>query len=136
MSDYFEWNADALSVDVDEMDRQHQRLIALMNQLHEEHGAGADKATLGKTLEALGAYTVQHFAEEEQYMESIQYPALGSHKLIHADLLEKFGEHRAAFEASGEMGEEFFLFLKRWLKAHICGIDRKYGAHSQARKSA
>ena len=27
----------------------------------------------------------------------------------------------------GVLTDEFFLFLRRWLKAHIQGVDRQYG---------
>ena len=46
---------------------------------------------------------------------------------MQASLLEKFGKHAKEFEAKGVLTDEFFLFLRRWLKAHIQGVDRQYG---------
>ena len=41
-------------------------------------------------------------------------------------------DHKLRFEASGVLSNDFFAFLKVWLKAHICGIDMKYGQHRKA----
>jgi hemerythrin-like metal-binding protein len=98
-----------------------------MNRLHDQFQAGVGKLQQKKTIEELQKYTVKHFSLEEQYLASIDYPKLEAHKLIHASLLEEFGEHVAAFKKSGELTSKFFSFLKLWLTAHIQGIDMKYG---------
>ena len=68
-------------------------------------------------------------------MQSIGFPGLGSHKRIHASLLEQLNEHANAFEAGpGALPDQFFTFLKVWLTAHIVGIDAKYGEHAHQRK--
>ena len=65
-------------------------------------------------------------------MESIGFPGLREHKYIHKSLLDQVTDHKLKFEASGVLSNEFFAFLKVWLKAHICGIDMKYGQHKKA----
>ena len=121
-----EWN-DRLDVRVDSMNDQHQKLIDLMNALHDQFSDGADRATQSKSLDALAAYTVKHFADEERYLESIEYAGIDSHRLIHAELLKEFTAYKDAFDRGGDLTTKFFSFLKLWLTAHIQGIDRKYG---------
>lgn len=128
MSEFFQWDPQAYGVNVDAMDKEHERLIAIMNELHELHAAGAPALRLQNVVGRLGAFTVEHFEHEEAYMKSIGWPRLGVHQRIHEDLLEKFGKHAKELEAKGVLTDEFFLFLRRWLKAHIQGVDRQYGS--------
>ena len=46
-------------------------------------------------------------------------------------LLQRLDQFEAALRAKGAAPEDLFPFLKMWLKAHICGIDTKYVAHSK-----
>lgn len=123
---FFEWTT-VLDVGVEAMNDQHQILIDLMNHLYDLVEAGASRGELGKALEELGSYTVEHFANEERYLESISYAGLESHKNIHAELLSTFAEHVAEFKRTGAVERKFFSFLKLWLMSHIKGIDMKYG---------
>ena len=130
MGDLFTWDPQKFSVQVTEMDREHQKIIQLMNQLHALYKQGAPASEQGKALTALAEYTVKHFADEEAYMTKIQYPGLAVHKGVHKNLLERVGQFVAAFKASGKLGDDLFVFLKMWLSAHICGVDAKYGIHA------
>ena len=132
MSNFFEWNAEIYSVQVPAMDRGHQMIISCMNRLHTQNQAKAPVAQLTRIVDELVQVTVKHFNEEETYMASIGFPDLAKHKIIHKTLLGKVTEHKAQFDATGKLTDEFFAFLKVWLKAHICGIDIKYGRHRLA----
>lgn len=126
----FEWDLARFTTKVGAMDREHEGLIKIMNQLYKENNSGTDKAQLLKTATLLATKTTEHFAHEERYFSTLsKYEGAGSHKLIHQKLLSQFGEHLEKFkkDPSGKFNEEFFRFLKVWLQAHICGIDRKYG---------
>ena len=126
---FFVWDDTTLSTNVDAMDDEHKEIVRLMNKLWDANEAGESKAKLTGIIDELGTYTVKHFQDEEAYMEKINFPSLDSHKFIHKDLLEKFGEHKAKFEQGSDdkVQKSFFDFLKLWLTAHIQGIDKKYG---------
>ncbi len=126
---YFEWS-DKYDLHVDSMNNEHKILISLMNRLHRQNGEGASRAELATTLDELADFTVKHFSDEERYMESIEYPGLHTHKIIHKDLVSTLLDHKAAFDSGGELTSEFFQFLKLWLSAHIRGIDMKYARHA------
>lgn len=129
---WYEWNKE-LDIHVTEMNDEHKVLIGLMNRLHEEMQTGKPKEALQKTFGELVTYTRRHFEDEEQYMYSINYPGLSTHKLIHAKLLNQLDGHYDAFQRGhGGVGPQVFEFLKVWLNAHIKGIDMQYGEHSMS----
>ena len=127
-----EWN-DQLDVGVQAMNNQHQDLLDLMNVLYEGNNEGESFESLLPTLTQLKEYTIKHFQEEEQYMESIQFDGLPSHKLIHEQLLNRFAQEEEKILKSKTFPESFFGFLKVWLSAHIKGIDMKYGQYGHAK---
>lgn len=132
MSDYFEWDKFKYNINVSAMDHEHEILIGYMNALHRLHLSGATRAVLSSALQELVAYTRKHFADEEDYMSRIGYPQLRSHAQIHEQMLERIDTFVADFKHTGRLTEDFFAFLKMWLKAHIGGIDVKYARLSQA----
>ncbi len=129
MGNFIEWDRDKLTTGVAAMDAEHQRLIGYMNTLYELHAANAPARAVGEALTTMANYTVKHFADEEAYMESIGFPQLHTHRIVHADLLRRVGEFAAEFSATGSLPKPLFPFLRMWLKGHICGIDVKYGRH-------
>ena len=139
MSNVFEWDAQKYSINVKEMDDEHQVLINIMNKLAQKNEIGAGKAELKSILEDLLNKTKKHFAHEEQYFSSLpDYHMGASHKKIHSTLIQRLEDYAQDFSKSdGSLSKDFFIFLKVWLSAHICGIDSKYGAiASQQHKTA
>lgn len=134
---YFEWTTQ-LDVGVDAMNDQHQRLIDIMNLLHQRVADKAPRDEIAGLVKSLADYTVRHFRAEESYMESLSYAGLARHRRIHEELLATLADHRRAFEQGATLGDEFFAFLKLWLSAHIKGIDKKYapGACSASGRAA
>ena len=123
----FVWSQ-TLQLGVAAMDRDHRKIINYMNDLAKLVERGAGRTEISPAFARLCDFTRQHFAEEEQYMESIGYSRLQSHKLIHTRLLDEMDQHFRKFTATGEVGDQVFRFLTFWLKSHICGIDKQYAA--------
>jgi len=132
MSTFFEWDANKFGLQIPEMDDEHVLIVNCMNELHELQEAQAGRAQLSRSLNELVRITAKHFADEERYMQKIGFPDALKYGLIHKQLLERIGEFQQQFAASGKLTEDFFVFLRMWLKSHICGIDTKYAAHSRA----
>lgn len=125
---FFTWDPNRLSVHVDKMDQEHQKIISLMNNLYSKNEQKAPKPELAKCIKELFDFTVLHFEHEEKFFSGLAYDQASLHKKIHVDLLSKLNEHAQKFETTGVLTNEFFAFLKMWLSAHIAGIDVKYGA--------
>ncbi len=131
MSSFFEWDNAKFSLSIHEMDAEHRHLVGLMNTLHVLHEKGAGAAELGRALNEFVNFTVKHFADEEAYMATINYPELRIHAGVLKGLLARVTEYAGEFKATGKLTDAFFMFLKTWLKAHICGVDMKYGQHAK-----
>ena len=119
--------SDALSVNIKEIDTQHQRLVDLVNKLHDSMKSGKGNDILGPILSDLVRYTVSHFATEERYFQKFAYPEFQQHKKEHDDLAQKAKVLKASFEQGKQtISIEVLNFLKDWLSKHILGSDKKY----------
>jgi hemerythrin len=121
-----QWSKE-LSVDVLEVDRQHQRLIQMINDLNDAMKQRKGAEVLGKTISGLLDYTKTHFAFEEKYFDQFGYVDAPSHKKMHVEFTKRVGDVKEKFE-KGQLGVslEVMDFLSDWLKKHIMGIDKKY----------
>jgi len=56
----FEWD-EKYSVNVDEIDEQHKKLVDLIKQLHDSLEDGSASETVGEVLNEMAEYTEYHF---------------------------------------------------------------------------
>lgn len=74
-------------------------------------------------------YAIKHFADEEEYMKSIQYKKFLSHKIEHDDFIEKL--EALDFEQMDRNQSEALVdlleFLSDWLVHHILEKDKLIG---------
>lgn len=118
------------SVNIQEIDNQHQKLMALINQLYDAMTAGHGKDVLGKVLNELANYTVNHFAYEEKLFQQHAYPETAAHKAEHVKLIQQVTDLKQKFESGkAHITLEVMNFLKDWLNNHIMVVDKKYSAH-------
>jgi hemerythrin-like metal-binding protein len=121
---YFAWNDD-LKVGNTFIDNDHQKLITLVNQLHDAMGQGHGKEVLGKILSELIKYTQEHFKREEDHMQKIGYPGYGAHKQEHDKLIKEVVDLQNKFNAgNGMLSVQVSSFLRGWLVNHIMKVDK------------
>ncbi len=120
------WNSD-LSVNVAEIDQQHQKLISMINELNDAMKQGKSKDIMGKIVGDLISYTATHFKTEEKYFAQFQYPDADSHNKEHSAFVQKVTGVKERFE-NGQisLSIEIMNFLRDWLQKHIKGTDKKY----------
>jgi len=118
-----------LSVKVRELDGQHQKLIALINDLDEAMAQGQSKAIMGAIISELARYTSTHFAHEEELLARFDYPGTAAQLAGHAAFIEDVARFQRGFEA-GKLGLSIQVmdFLSDWLTKHIMGTDQQYSA--------
>lgn len=119
----------SFSVNVTEIDNQHQKLVSLINALNDAMKEGKGKEVLSTILNELINYTATHFKYEEDYFDKFNYPDKEVHKASHKKLVADVLKFRDDFQ-SGKLGltVEILTFLVNWLKSHIIGEDKKYTA--------
>ena len=129
---FMEWKPE-YSVDVEELDLQHKKLIHLINSLHNAMKVGAPKPALERILSDLANYTRHHFSSEERLMKLHGYEGYEEHVKQHRELAAQV----EGFMAQTKGGRltvplQLMQFLKSWLSGHILHSDRKYAARMSA----
>jgi hemerythrin len=122
----FRWT-EKYSVNVDFIDKQHQRLFETINQLNEALAHGEGATVVERVLQKLVDYVVDHFSAEEALLAKYKYPATASHHAEH----EKFTKAIAKFLEDHRAGKSgvpvsLIMFLQTWLKEHILKNDKAY----------
>lgn len=123
-----QWN-DSLSVGVAEIDKQHQKLVQMLNDLHDAMRQAKGASVLGPLVNGLIDYAGTHFKTEERYFTRFAYPEADQHKKLHADFVAKVTDFKSRFEANTVgLSMDIMNFLSNWLQNHIKGEDKKYTA--------
>jgi len=92
-----EWRKD-FETGVEEVDHEHQELVELINQLHEEMKAGAEADAVADFLGEVFARISAHFALEETVMRKHGYDEYEAHKAEHEKLLDDIRDIMDAHE--------------------------------------
>ncbi len=119
---------DDISVGVAPLDRDHQRLIGLINRLYDVMRRPEAQAEVGAVIGELSHYAHQHCAAEEALMARAGYPGLAEHRKSHDFLRERVAEYQGEYRAAPRdvIAAELFEFLADWLIHHIRTEDRAY----------
>jgi hemerythrin len=122
----FRWT-EKYSVNVDFIDKQHQRLFETINELNEALAHGEGATVVERVLQKLVDYVVGHFSAEEALLTKYKYPAVASHHAEH----EKFTKTIAKFLEDHRAGKSgvpvsLIMFLQTWLREHILKNDKAY----------
>ena len=127
--------SDKYSVNIREIDQQHQKLFKMINDLDAAMREGRGKQVLGKILNDLIQYTASHFATEEGLMQKHGYPEYEEHKAKHEKMTQKVLDIQREYEAGkATITLDVMKFLQDWLDKHIMGTDRRYGPFLNAKR--
>ena len=125
-ADVFTWQA-KYSVGIPEIDAQHKKLIALINDLFKAMRTGGGDQVMAKLFQSLLQYTEQHFTFEENLMRKGRYAGLTAHIEEHRKLIAEVHDlHRKFLAGKITITMQVMTFLKEWLQNHILGSDAKY----------
>ena len=122
---------DAMSVDVPALDKDHKKLIHMINDLDQAHPDFLE--LFNDVLD----YTNGHFDREEAHLESIGYPGLDGHRTQHDSFADEVAlmlkEYKSEAFDPGDTRLKDFLWT--WLKGHILIEDLRYAAWTRANAS-
>ena len=115
------------SVNVKNCDAEHQKLFALINDLHAAMKSGNGRTILADIVRELEKYTQTHFLAEEALLQRAQYPKLNDHRVQHGEFVARVKQFRDDLEQGvGGDSVAVLMFLKDWLSKHIKQTDRMY----------
>lgn len=122
-----EWHKN-YNIGVEAVDRQHQELFRMVTQLQDSLSSSNLNKEIVSVLIFLVKYTKQHFADEEELMDGINYPELERQKVLHKKMIEEVNGAVVSIKQRRPI-DVFKLvdFLIEWLLQHIEQEDQKIG---------
>ncbi|MDD5248464.1 MAG: bacteriohemerythrin [Rhodocyclaceae bacterium] len=126
-ADIFVWNA-KYQVGIAQVDRQHKKLVALINALGNTLAVRADAAASMEVFDDLASYASYHFRTEENLMHECEVDAEfeAAHKASHASFVAEVARARnSAQDDPLQVLTKTLGFLSRWLIFHILGTDMR-----------
>lgn len=125
---FVDWQP-ALSVQVQELDAQHHKLVDMLNELHTAMRARKGHDTLNSMMTGLKTYAAEHFSCEERYMKQLQYPQYDAHHAEHLKFVKQLGGFEREMALGNLSSAELLGFLRDWTLKHIQGVDKAYGPY-------
>jgi hemerythrin len=123
---FVQWSDEKYGLGIPEIDRQHQELFLITNQLH-ECSLSEERSCLESILKRLYAYTKYHFNSEEAMFKNYGYPQMKSHLDIHGDFTLKVKDQLDWLRKNPlNPLDDIIDFLVSWIINHIHGEDLKY----------
>ena len=132
------WSSD-LETGVRAIDRQHEELIGMLNELDAAHAGGCPQSVLDDVLQRLGTYVIFHFGTEEALMAGLPHNEehARQHRHEHAGFIEKLTGLRAQAADNGRQTMEALIdYLNEWLYQHILKSDRELAALLNRKQAA
>jgi hemerythrin len=122
----FLWR-EGYSVNNEELDSHHRKLIGIFNKLYEFYLTDVDSIAIGQAIDELIEYTDYHFEAEVKYMMEREYIDIAAHKIEHLFFKEKISylQYRNLMN-DAEVSKELVIYLGNWLINHVLRVDKKY----------
>lgn len=107
------------------IDRQHQQIIEMFNDLYESRFHKNEGLVTGEVIDRMARYVRDHFSSEESLMVSVGYPRLEEHRREHRFFVDESRRLSVMRDEPGIDSEHLLVFLKDWLLKHIAESDKK-----------
>lgn len=122
-----EWT-DEFSVGVQKLDKQHQKIIALINDLSDAQNSPEKLDEVHDILFGMMEYSQYHLKYEETLLKKNDYPDFDSHQQYHLDYIRAFSNFSTDIIAgrTANVTTELLDYLNDWWKHHILEEDMKY----------
>ena len=125
---FIEWDA-RLILGIPLIDKQHEKLVQLTNNLHLACLQSTETASAGfmaAVREAVN-YVQQHFTTEEKMMLLFDFPEFTAHKGKHEGFVIEFLTQTQKFINRRHLApNRFVYFLKDWILSHIAVNDKVF----------
>jgi hemerythrin-like metal-binding protein len=128
------WEKD-YSVGVAELDEQHKKLIAIINNLFSLYAENKfSDVDVEPIFQELTDYADQHFTTEEYYFKLYNYDKKDAHIALHNAYRKKLEELKNFYDKNTNADTLFAInnFLNDWWIWHINHVDKEYTAYFNA----
>jgi len=119
-----EWS-ESYSLHHEKIDAQHQELFRLANCVEALDTKTTSKEALASLLKEFFAYMREHFKDEEAYMESIDYPHLKEHQILHEGIVNAMTAILKETKGIEALQAKMKTVSHKWLVEHILESDFK-----------
>lgn len=124
--DFFKWE-NKYSVEIDEIDNQHKKIVHMLNELYTAFMYKEQEEKVEGIVSEMVSYTMEHLNNEERYFRKFNFSYSAEHMLEHKEFKEKVHgfQEKLAINKSA-LNIEMINFLRNWLMSHILVTDKKY----------
>ncbi|MGE5489649.1 MAG: bacteriohemerythrin [Actinomycetota bacterium] len=133
----FVWNS-RFETGLQQVDRQHHRLVEIVNQVGDRLLSGNMTETALETVfKELADYAQHHFADEERLMDefSLDPRGVAAHKRHHRDFIDQVVQMWGARRSMASPADALHGFLSAWLAFHILAEDQSMARQIHAVQS-
>ena len=121
-----EWRSD-FETGIADVDHEHQELVGLINELHEQLTGEATGEVISDFLGEVFARISAHFALEESIMRKHNYDQYADHKTHHEKLLDDIRDIMDDYEAGDytAYSESLSAVIHHWFVDHFQTKDAR-----------
>lgn len=119
-----EWQ-ERFSLNNEKIDAQHKELFRLANRVNQLDDITTTKEELAALFKEFFNYMKEHFAEEEAYMQRIEYPYADQHKKMHAHIIKEVTTILKEKKTIHSLSESMKYIAHKWQVEHILEHDVK-----------
>ena len=124
-----EWSTE-LSVGIDKIDEQHNKLIEIVCELDEAIKNKQAADMVEDVLVNLFNYAQMHFAVEEELFRKHKYPESALHEMEHQRFITKAFAFKERFDSNRRgLSTDLLDFLSDWIINHIKVTDKRYSTY-------
>ena len=124
-----EWTRE-LSVGDEDIDRQHQQLVGMVDQLYDAVNESRLEDLTITDVNNLMTFAWNHFQTEEEMFRRIGFPEAEDHIKEHERFVQAVTDFRTRFATMGEnVFPELVAYLDEWLDDHLREKDQKYASY-------
>lgn len=115
------------SINDAKIDTQHKKLFELAGKVENAVFKFVKRDELKEILSDLFSYMKEHFANEEQYMDEIEYPYIAEHKVMHKIIIKDMSHLIQHIKTTNDLKEKLYTIMSDWLLEHILHHDMMIG---------
>lgn len=135
----FAWQEE-FNIGVSSIDREHRQLLRIINKLFALRQEEKDNQwACQEAIKFFKTHAIRHFADEEEYMESIGYEGLEQHKRVHKGFRENtlpaLEQELKRTEYSPDAVDHFLGVCAGWLIGHTLTEDMAITGKQMKKKS-